>query len=265
MKKDRNRKSLHAPVGRIICSLCTMISLFCSNASIAQSDTTRPTKQYKNVIRYNLSGALVFGIDRYIVFGYERILTARQSFSINAGKASLPKLVTIVTDSFTLGKDLKNTGINISADYRFYLAKENKYLPPHGLYIGPFYSFNRFTRDNRWNLTNSSGNSIVSTHSILNIHTFGFELGYQFILWKRMTLDLLMVGPGLGFYTYKAEFDGNVDQAKKEQLLEGLKQLLTQKFPGMNYVFSEKQFDAQGTLNTATLGYRYIIHVGFLF
>src|SRR5688572_13211362 len=107
-----------------------------SNANSFSRPDRIPKKTFKNVIRYNLSGGLLFGVDRYIVFGYERVIRPRQSISINAGKISLPELVSIDTDSFRLSKDAKSSGFNISVDYRFYLAKENKYAPPHGLYIG---------------------------------------------------------------------------------------------------------------------------------
>jgi len=259
MKDKINKMNMQNFLKYLVLLLCLFISL---SALKAQSDTS---KQYKNVIRYNLSGALVFGIDKYIVFGYERVLKPNQSFSVNFGKAALPKLVTIVTDSFTLSKDVKNTGFNFSADYRFYLKKENKFLAPHGFYIGPYYSFNQFNRDNRLDVKNSSGNSILTTNSKLIIHTIGFELGYQLFLGKHFTLDLLMVGPGLGFYTYNVKFDGSIDPAKKEQIQEALKQMLTQKFPGMNYVFSEKQLDANGHVSTATLGYRYLVQIGYAF
>ncbi len=265
MKKDRNRNCLNVLVRWIICMLCIMTSLFYSNATIAQTDTTKKERQFKNVVRYNLSGALLFGIDKYIVLGYERLLTPRQSFSVNIGKAALPKLTTIITDSFELSQDLKNTGVNVSIDYRFYLAKENKHAAPHGLYIGPYYSFNSFSRENRWKFVNNSTGNFVNTSSDLTIHTIGFELGYQFILWKRMTLDFLMVGPGLGIYKYKVNFDHNLDPDNAEQLKEGLMQLLTQRFPGMDYVFSEKQLDARGTLSTTTWGYRYLIQIGYAF
>lgn len=238
-----------------------------ANTSIAQQlpDSTTHTHQYKNVIRYNLSGALLFGFDRFVVFGYERVIRPHQSISVNFGKASLPKLVTISTDSFNLTKDQKSTGINVSVDYRFYLKKENKFMPPHGLYIGPYYAYNSFKRDNQWQYKTGSANSYENTHTKLSINTVGFELGYQFILWKRLALDLVLIGPGIGFYDYKAKFDGNIDAETKEQLVEGLKQLLTQKFPGMNWVFADKEINANGTLNTTTLGYRYLVHIGFNF
>src|SRR5215475_2179692 len=96
-------------------------------------DTTKNMRQYKNVIRYNLSSALIFGINRYVVFGYERVIRKNQSISINVGGVALPKLISINTDSFSLQKDTKNNGVNFSVDYRFYLGKENKYPAPRGV------------------------------------------------------------------------------------------------------------------------------------
>lgn len=74
-----------------------------------------------------------------------------------------------------------------------------------------------------------------------------------------------MVGPGLAFYNYKVTFDSNISAADKEQLADGLKQLLTQKFPGMNFVFANKEISSDGVMKANTLGYRYIIHIGFNF
>ena len=242
-----------------------LLSLFAVNICSAQTDSLQQVRQYKNVIRYNLSGALIFGIDRYVIFGYERVIKKNQTISVNIGGVKLPKLVSINTDSFSLQKDRKSGGTNASVDYRFYLGKENKYSAPHGAYIGPYYSYNKFTRDNQWQRTTSTGSSFLNTSANLNIHSVGFQFGYQFILWKRFSLDMVLVGPGLGFYSYKAKFDGNVSAEGREQLADGLKQLLTQKFPGMNFVFADKEISSNGVMNTNTIGYRYIIHIGFAF
>jgi hypothetical protein len=222
-------------------------------------------RQYKNVIRYNLSGALIFGLDRYLVFGYERVIKPNQSISVNFGGVKLPKLISVNTDSFSLQKDTKSNGYNFSIDYRFYLGKENKYMAPRGAYIGPYYSYNHFTRDNQWQRTNSSGTSSIGTNTTLNINTIGFQFGYQLILWKRMALDFALVGPGFGFYKYKAGFDTNINADDRQQLVDGLKQLLTQKFPGMNFVFADQEINSSGVMRTNTLGYRYIVHIGYLF
>ena len=252
--------------GRCVSFLIMTAAFLAASQTYAQSvqaDSTR--KVYKNIIRYNLSGALIFGADKYIVLGYERVLSPRKSVSVNFGRAAMPKLTSIVTDSFQTQKEGERTGYNMSIDYRFFLAKENKFDAPHGLYIGPYYSYNHFTRDNQWLFNKSTGSSFINTHTTLNINTIGFQFGYQFILWKRLALDFCLVGPGFGIYNYKASFDGNVTAENKEQLFEGLKQLLTQKFPGMNFVFADKEINANGTMNTNTLGYRYIFHVGYAF
>jgi hypothetical protein len=246
----------------------SIVLLLAISTCFGQDQQERPDKTFKhkkNVIRYNLSGAMLFGTNHYVVFGYERVIRSNQSISINFGRIALPKFIGINTDSGSLQKDLKNSGYQVSIDYRFYLRKENKFDAPHGLYIGPYYSYNRFMRDNEWHYKKNAGNSFLDAHTDLKINTVGFQLGYQFIFWKKVTLDLLMIGPGIGFYNYKTSVDSSVDAATKEQLYEALEQLLTQKFPGMNYVFSDKKIEANGSIKTTNLGYRYIVHIGFNF
>ena len=74
---------------RLTAGLCITVllhSAFC----IAQTDSlpqVLPAKNYKNIVRYNLSGALLFGFDRYVILGYERVVKKNQSFSINVGQA----------------------------------------------------------------------------------------------------------------------------------------------------------------------------------
>ena len=98
-----------------------------------------------------------------------------------------------------------------------------------------------------------------------DINTIGFELGYQFVLWKRVALDLVMIGPGVSNYHLKANLDNNLSEDDRQQLREALEQLISQKFPGMNYVFSDHHFDANGLVDTWNFGFRYIIHIGFVF
>ncbi|WP_336518418.1 hypothetical protein [Pollutibacter soli] len=244
---------------------CMMIACH-SMTGFSQSQDSTKQRQFKNVIRYNLSGALLFGVDRYVVFGYERILSKRQSMSMNIGRASLPKLVTISTDSFQLQKDLKNNGFNFSLDYRFYLQKENKYNAPHGLYIGPYYSFNNFERENQYTFLKSGGTTqVASSDTKFSIHTIGGELGYQFVLWKRFSIDLVMIGPGISAYKIEAKFGSDLTEEQRAQLRDAVQDMLTQKFPGMNYVLSDKELNANGVMKTTSIGFRYIVHIGFVF
>jgi hypothetical protein len=220
---------------------------------------------HKNIVRYNLSSALIFGIDKTFILGYERLLKPNQSISINAGTIVLPKIAIISTDSFSLGKNLKNKGYNISLDYRFYLGKLNKYNAPRGVYIGPWYSFNRFMRDNNWDFVKNGNQRTATTNTEFNIHSFGAELGYQFIFWKRLALDLVMIGPGLGIYDIKAKFDSDLTEGEKEQLRQALSDVISNRFPGMNYVLDGKELNGNGKLGVTSVGFRYIIHIGFSF
>ena len=97
-----------------------LLTAYCCNA---QMDTSKPMRHYKNVIRYNLSGALLFGLDKYVVFGYERVISPHQSISINVGTASLPKLVSINTDSFSINKDRKRRLTNFKRCFLITLLK----------------------------------------------------------------------------------------------------------------------------------------------
>ena len=231
-----------------------------------QDTTKKAGKRYMNVIRYDLSGGLLFGFGQYIVLGYERMIGHHQSISLNVGRAGLPKFFSLTTDSFDISKDIKNTGFNISIDYRFYLAKENKYDPPHGLYIGPYLSYNYFQREITWNkITAGSAQEPLHTSSDMHIYTIGAELGYQFVIWKRLAIDLVMIGPGISNYDLHAEIGSSVNGQNRQQLLDGIKQVLDQRFPGMNYVLSGKTFDASGRIRTWDVGFRYIVHIGFVF
>ena len=243
------------------------MACFSVSGVLGQSYKTDSAWQHsrKNIIRYNMSSALLFGFGKSVILGYERVLKPNQSISINFGSIALPKLTDIKTDSFSFNKDLKNSGFNVSLDYRFYLAKENKYRAPRGIYIGPWYSFNRFIRDNSWKFTNSSSQTNATTNVNFNIHSFGVELGYQFVFWDRLALDLVMIGPGMGLYNVNAKYDTNLTPEEKEQLQQVINEILKNKFPGMDYVLGDKELKGNGVLNVTSLGYRYIIHIGFRF
>ena len=144
------------------------------------------------------------------------------------------------------------------------MKRENKYIAPHGVYFGPYYSYNRFDRNVTWDFRKGLIVEQILTDTRFNIHMVGVELGYQFA-WRRFTLDFLMVGPGIASYNLTTKIDGSINANEREELVEALQQMLTQRFPGMNFVFSEKEINSDGVLDTWNLGYRFIIHLGFRF
>lgn len=217
----------------------------------------------KNIIRYNVSSPVLFGFDKTFILGYERIVKSNQSISINFGTTALPGRGSGDSEDFEVVRDMKNNGYNFSADYRFYLGKVNKYSAPRGVYVGPYYSLNSWRRQSEWE-AKTNGN-FVDTKMNLNLHMAGVQLGYQFVFYNRFTLDLVLLGPGVGFYNIKTETEGTLTQEQLEQLQKAVIDRLQQRFPGFNVIFDGKRLDSQGTLTTNSIGFRYLIHIGVAF
>jgi hypothetical protein len=141
-------------------------------------DMNSSVKERKNSLKINLTNPMIFGKNAY-VFGYERTIGNQQSFSINVGKFSIRKFFSINTDSIIDNSSTRSsTGISLSGDYRFYLAKENKYNSPHGIYIGPYFAFNKFTRQFDLSVNTASFNGQINTDFSFRVATIGFQLGY---------------------------------------------------------------------------------------
>jgi hypothetical protein len=208
---------------------------------------------------------MIFGTDAYAI-GYERTIGNHQSFSFNIGRFSIPKLVSINTDSISdLSKTSNSKGFHISGDYRFYLAKENKYNSPHGLYIGPYMTYNSFKRDMSFSVATESFTGDLNADFSFRVATLGFQLGYQFIFWNRVTLDLMMFGPGIASYKVKANLDTTLDPDQESELFQKINEKLQEKIPGYSLVLSPGSFEKTGSTNTTSFGYRYVVMLGFRF
>ena len=99
----------------------------------------------------------------------------------------------------------------------------------------------------------------------ISIHQIGFELGYQFVFWKRFSVDLILLGPGVASYNVNASVAGNLTSDQRQEFLDKLNQAIKDKFPGYEGLDLDGKFNTQGTANTTSLGYRYLINVGYRF
>ena len=250
---------------RLILLLYLVVFTFVASLKTFAQEKRKSSHDLKNTIHFNITNPIIFG-NRSLIFGYERVINKHQSFSVNVGTNGFPKFGLIDSDSVRMYRQLKETGINISGDYRFYPAKENKHAAPRGVYFGPFYSFNSYGRRNSWTVTSTDGSTVdAATDTKLNIHTLGIELGYQFVFWNRLAVDMILIGPGVSRYGLKASLGSNLSQEDKEKLFEKINEALADKFPGYNFVVKEGEFKRTGAVNTVSFGYRYMIQVGFRF
>lgn len=231
--------------------------------SHAQKDTLH---QYKNTIRINLTNSLFFG-NGNLIFGYERVLGKHQSFSVNVGLASFPKLGSVSFDSVSFKKESTGSGFNVAADYRFYLKKENKHNAPHGVYIGPYATYNQLNRVNKLSITPASGTMIdLELTNKLTIGAVGFQLGYQFLFYhNRIALDLITIGPAYGFYKYQGKLNSNLSVDEQNQIVQILQDILDQKFPGANKVFGEHSWTLSDVKMSSMYSYRFVMHLGYRF
>lgn len=246
-------------------------SLFAQNEKKPDSpgvENVKKIRNLKNTIRFNLTNPIIFG-DKALVFGYERVLGPRQTITINLGQTSLPGFsladLNINNDNIQLNKSSTDKGYNVSLDYRFYLQKLNKFNAPRGVYIAPYFSHNHFQRENTWTLNTASFDGNVTTDFQLNINTFGGELGYQFVFWKRVALDFVLFGPGIASYGVKTKLDTTLDADDEAALFEYINDFLAEKFPGYSVVIDDQEFKKSGTAKTTSIGFRYMIHLGVRF
>lgn len=228
-------------------------------------DSVSVKKKLKNTVRINLTNPMIFGKDCYMI-GYERTIGDHQSFSVNIGRFSFPRLVNVSTDSIKeITKDINNKGFHLSGDYRFYLSKENKYNSPHGIYIGPYATYNAFTRNFKFASSLESYPGELNADIRFSATTVGFQLGYQFIFWNRVSLDMILFGPGVGRYKLKTELGTNLDPDQESELFQKINDAIKDKIPGYSRVIDSGTFEKTGSYTTNSLGFRYVVMLGFRF
>jgi hypothetical protein len=231
-----------------------------------QPNLTKKGKTLKNTVRFNVTNPLIFG-ERSLVFGYERLTGKHQSFSINIGEASLPNLLSVNADNslVQINRNSTSTGFHISGDYRFYLQKENKFNAPRGIYLGPYLAYNGFERKNNWTLNTPNFSGELNTVLNFDIMLAGVELGYQFVLWNRLAIDCIFIGPGLAYYHTSVSIDEPIVKQDESVVLGDLHDALSGKIPGFNSIINKGEFENSGSTNTTSFGYRFIVHLGFRF
>lgn len=226
-----------------------------------KSDSSRVLK---NTIRINITNPMLFG-DKYNVIGYERVFKNNQSISLGAGRFSFPKIVNINTDSLSVNENSTEKGFTVVTEYRFYLKKENKYSAPRGVYLGPYYSFNYFERNNSWDMNTVGMTGELQTKIKLNANLVGAQMGYQFVIKNRLSIDLVFMGPGVWFYSVKTKIGSTLSPEDQALVFDKINEFLTSKLPGNDITISPGETQKGGSYRTKSAGFRYVIHLGFRF
>jgi hypothetical protein len=76
---------------------------------------------------------------------------------------------------------------------------------------------------------------------------------------------MVLIGPGVGFYKGEAKITSQLPPDQEELFYQKLNDFLGDKIPGYDYVITGEGIGKNGSFNTTTLGFRYVIFLGFRF
>ena len=244
-------------------ALLTLV-FFSSTNLYSQVHTELPDSGYKrNVIKWNITPFLLFS-KKNINLSYERVLSPYRSFSVNAGYFELP--IMALMDSFIIDKVTRKKGFNISGDYRFYFKNRNKRMAPDGLYWGIYSSF--YHTQIGMDITVLDNPDIqggLSFEGRINALNLGVELGYQFVIKDRLTLDLIFVGPSASMYNRELTLDGEISSEEYEEYLQAIHDILVGIFPGFDQLAGDGFLNVSGANLSFGYGFRYLFQIGYRF
>lgn len=245
--------------------LLVPVSLISSNRSDSTEKAPVVQPIHKNVIKFNPTPMLIWGEMRNLTFSYERVVSPKQSFSIQAGYLVYPKLFGDTLINLIKLTKRHKYGLNLAVDYRFYPMKRNKRPIPDGLYIGPYASYYGNFFENDFDILNTTVDQNGKYKVNINIVNVGFELGYQFIFWKRLSLDLLLIGPSVSFYSANLKVSGSLDPDEIDNINNEVVDKIMERFPMIGYLFTNGELSKSGFRSKLGAGFRYSIQIGFHF
>jgi len=160
----------------------------------------------KNVVKF-LPANLFF---QSISFEYERMINAKNSLTLGIG---LPNKKSLIGKyGIDAGSDLKTAALgtmHVRAAYRHYTHNQ---MLPQGFYIEPNLKYQHITGNASItgvdDLTDQSFSGNLEMK--LNAVNLGFQLGYQFLIAKRVSLDLYFAGLEAGFLSGNVTSTSNI-------------------------------------------------------
>ncbi|HTX89077.1 MAG TPA: DUF3575 domain-containing protein [Bacteroidales bacterium] len=224
------------------------------------------TPYHWNVIKFNPTPMLIQFVEvRNITLTYERLITRDMSLSLQAGYLIFPQLINDTMLNLVVFNSHEKYGVNLSLDYRYYPFSRNRRPAPDGLYIGAYLSYYGFQFKNNFDIINTTVDQGGSMKGKLNIFNLGVSLGYQFIFWKRFSLDLLLFGPSVSIYSGSFTIDGALSQDEIKNLDQETVDKLLNRFPLLRNLFNADQLEFTGTRTRTSFGFRYAIQLGVHF
>ena len=80
-----------------------------------------------------------------------------------------------------------------------------------------------------------------------------------------MTIDLILIGPAVSYYGGKINIKGDLELSEIEDINKELYDKIKEKYPLVDDILVDKTFEQKGKVDILSIGYRYLIQIGFLF
>lgn len=172
-------------------------ALLGSNLIAISQEENQPEVSKNNLIKLNLSALAVKNISAQ----YERRIGTKTSVALNVhvlpfGDAPFKSTIENLVDNPSAKIQQLKVGIfGITPEFRIYLGKKGAF---HGIYLGPFLSYNSYKTDLPIEYDYGSGKNTGIFSGTVNAYTAGIQFGAQWKLSKSIFLDWWILGPNFG-------------------------------------------------------------------
>lgn len=235
------------------------------NFIVSFSQTDSLALKNKNTIRWNVTPMFVVG-HKSIVLGYERIVSTYQTISLNIGYLEKPPLTDMYGNIIFNFDKSDRGGFDFALDYRFYFKNRNKLNAPDGIYWGPFFSYYNIWSEGESKIyDNNIPVNTIRVKTSFDMMSLGIQMGYQFVLADRFTIDMVLLGPSFSNYKLGFEFDADTDISDEGEFYNDFKEFIEQYLPAGNIILNGKEITGTGSLDFNYVGFRYLIQLGYRF
>jgi hypothetical protein len=237
-------------------------SLFGQDSIVKSNKKEKVQIKYPNVVKINTL-AIPFN---NISLTYERGILPRLSAGLGVGykiAGTEPKIFTV--NNSTINVQAENIqGFSITPGGRYYLrACEPQLL--EGFYAGLYFRYTRYFSNIDFIYSPiEAPKEYYNSEVGLNEYGFGIQLGYQFLLWERFSIDFLFIGPRFSSYHLTYEFK----QEPSEQFLDDLSEYMNEVVDrfGLDYTVDiNQQGERKASTTFSFLNIRFGISLGFAF
>ncbi len=222
----------------------------------------REGNKYPNVLKINTL-AIPFN---NISMSYERGLVPRFSIIIAAGykySGGLPDIFGTEDENLQIKLD-HIQGYSLSPELRYYLKSCDSRLL-EGFYAGLYFRHTHYTTSAEFNLfPESSPEEYYKADLAINELGVGISIGYQLMLWERLSIDFMFFGPRYSNYHIGYEFN----QVASQEFLDELNGYINEVIDrfGIDYTVDIKQDgESRASTSFSFANTRFGISLGFAF